>query len=55
MNEVIDVLRRVDAGTYGQCVVCGEAVGFHRLRDSPTTRMCEGCAGDEVGRPFAIH
>jgi len=55
MDEIIDALRRVDAGAYGRCVVCGDAVGFQRLQESPTTRMCEVCAGDEVWRPFASH
>lgn len=55
MGELIDALRRVDAGTYGRCVMCGDAVGFQRLQDSPTTRMCESCASDELWRPVASH
>jgi DnaK suppressor protein len=55
MNEIVDALRRVDAGSYGWCVVCGDAVGFQRLEDFPTARMCESCASDEMWRPFAVH
>jgi DnaK suppressor protein len=55
MDEIIDALRRVDAGTYGRCVVCGDPVGFQRLQNSPTTRMCEGCTDDEAWRPLAFH
>jgi RNA polymerase-binding transcription factor DksA len=55
MDEIIDALRRVGVGTYGRCVVCGDAVGFQRLQDYPTTRMCEGCASDEMSRPFSVH
>lgn len=55
MEEIIDALRRVETGTYGQCVACGEGIDFRRLQDSPTTRMCEGCASDEMWRPFAVH
>jgi RNA polymerase-binding transcription factor DksA len=55
MDEIVDALRRVDAGTYGRCVVCDDALGFQRLLDSPTTRMCESCASDERWRPFAVH
>jgi RNA polymerase-binding transcription factor DksA len=55
INEIIDALRRIGAGTYGRCAVCGDAVDFQRLQDSPTTRMCESCASDEMWRPFAAH
>jgi len=55
MDEIVDALHRIGAGIYGSCVVCGEVLDFQRLQDSPTARMCEGCAGDEKWRPFALH
>jgi DnaK suppressor protein len=55
VDEIVDVLRRIGAGAYGRCVVCGVAVGFQRLHSSPTARMCEECASDEQCRPLAFH
>jgi RNA polymerase-binding transcription factor DksA len=33
-------LARVDAGTYGRCVVCGKPIGDERLDERPMTPYC---------------
>jgi len=38
-----EALERLDAGTWGACLRCGEPVEEHRLRIDPTTRFCRGC------------
>ena len=35
---------RLADGTYGRCVVCGEAIMLERLQAMPATTVCVGCA-----------
>lgn len=37
-------LRRIDAGTYGQCARCGRAIGDARLQALPFATTCVTCA-----------
>ena len=37
-------LGRIDAGTYGVCVVCGQAIPEGRLEARPTATSCVACA-----------
>ncbi|NCF28353.1 MAG: TraR/DksA family transcriptional regulator [Gammaproteobacteria bacterium] len=36
-------LSRVQSGTYGLCVDCGEAIGFQRLQAYPSANRCVQC------------
>jgi DnaK suppressor protein len=38
LRDVDDALRRLDEGTYGQCVVCGRPIPDERLEANPTAR-----------------
>lgn len=42
--EVDAALARVDAGTYGVCEGCGQAIGAARLEALPAARRCIRCA-----------
>lgn len=44
LAEIDAALARVDAGTYGVCERCGEAIGEARLDARPVARLCIGCA-----------
>lgn len=47
MRELADIgaaLQRLDAGTYGVCVSCGEPVGDARLKVRPASTQCRDCA-----------
>ena len=37
-------LRRIDDGSYGECVKCGEAIAPARLEARPEAALCVGCA-----------
>jgi RNA polymerase-binding transcription factor DksA len=37
-------LSRIEAGTYGRCLACGEPIGLPRLRIVPETARCMPCA-----------
>jgi len=39
-------LKRIDAGTFGECYVCGEAIDARRLSVDPTITRCLRCAAD---------
>ena len=38
LRDIEDALRRLDDGTYGQCVVCGRPIPDERLEANPTAR-----------------
>ena len=38
-------LRRIDAGDYGYCFVCGDAIEARRLKIDPVITRCMKCAG----------
>lgn len=40
LMEVRDALKRIDAGTYGICEVCGREIDSARLDAVPETRYC---------------
>ncbi|MHA1538114.1 MAG: TraR/DksA family transcriptional regulator [Alphaproteobacteria bacterium] len=37
-------LKRLDDGTYGECLACGEEIGEKRLALDPATPTCIDCA-----------
>ena len=42
--EAIDAaLARIKAGTFGECVVCGEPISDERLETVPTATLCRDC------------
>lgn len=47
--EIEDALHRLEAGTYGVCVTCGEPVGEGRLKVRPAATQCRDCA--EIDHP----
>ena len=42
-NEVLAALRRIDDGTFGQCLECGGAIPKTRLNALPFTPHCVRC------------
>ena len=57
ISELTDVeaaLARVEDGSYGTCVDCGEAIGWPRLNAQPTAQRCITCQEKlevKTGRP----
>lgn len=43
IREIETALARIAAGSYGDCVDCGAAVGFARLKAYPTAVRCIDC------------
>lgn len=46
LGDVVEALRRLDAGTYGECLTCGEEIGDARLDALPTATVCIECANE---------
>jgi len=44
MFEIDAALARIADGSYGQCEVCGGAIGRDRLRALPAVRRCVTCS-----------
>lgn len=38
-----EALRRIDTGTYGRCLLCGEDISPERLEYQPDAVACVGC------------
>lgn len=50
LEQSIEALHRVEAGTYGTCISCGEAIGKARLQAFPRATMCLTCKQREERR-----
>jgi len=46
IQHIRAALARIDAGTYGVCARCGEAIKPARLEALPETVYCVSCASD---------
>ena len=44
LRRVEAALQRIDEGTYGECVRCGELIDPRRLEADPATPICHACA-----------
>jgi RNA polymerase-binding transcription factor DksA len=47
-RQVTDALARLDGGTYGQCLVCGQVIDEERLEARPEARTCREHADSPV-------
>lgn len=50
LEQSVDALRRVTAGTYGTCIECGEGIGKARLQAFPRATHCVTCKQREERR-----
>ncbi len=46
LQEVVDALRRLDKGDFGDCMNCGEAVEQKRLEAVPWSPFCLSCQAE---------
>ena len=46
LSEIDDALAKIDAGTYGQCESCGNAIAPARLEAMASARYCITCASN---------
>jgi DnaK suppressor protein len=43
LADLEEALARVDAGTFGECLNCGQEIGIKRLEAIPQARYCVTC------------
>jgi RNA polymerase-binding transcription factor DksA len=41
--SIVHALRRLRAGVYGRCIVCGSAIGPSQLETAPEAATCPAC------------
>jgi RNA polymerase-binding transcription factor DksA len=51
LRQIQAALRRLEAGTYGICIVCGERIEAGRLAAVPYADCCRKCADGQRGGP----
>lgn len=42
-KEIEEAIRRIEKGTYGICLECGEEIDLRRLLVKPTSKFCYHC------------
>ncbi len=47
LQQIEAALGRVDSGSYGECLRCGEDIGAGRLEIDPVATLCIGCAAEQ--------
>ncbi len=47
LEQIDAATKRLDAGTYGTCVVCGALISQERLEARPATAVCIRCASSD--------
>jgi len=43
LMDIEDALKRIDGGTYGKCIRCGEDLSQEMLEASPESGLCKAC------------
>lgn len=50
LEQTTRALARIDAGTFGRCDSCGEAIGKARVQAFPRATLCVSCKQREERR-----
>lgn len=51
LEQVRAALRRIEAGTYGECIDCGDPIDLRRLDAMPTAAYCAPCQAVQERAP----
>lgn len=46
LNDIDDALIRIDKGTFGLCLDCGDSISYERLKAIPEARFCVDCQNE---------
>ncbi len=49
MTKIEEALRRIEAGTFGECDRCGDEIAEPRLKARPVTTLCIDCKSELEG------
>jgi RNA polymerase-binding transcription factor DksA len=54
LRDVEAAQARIRTSSYGECIDCGEDVGYERLKVWPTAKRCHDCQHDHEQRQRAV-
>ena len=55
LRKIHTALQRIDEGAYNECEVCGEYIGYARLKARPFTTMCISCKEEQESEERQRH
>jgi DnaK suppressor protein len=47
LAKIDAALKKIESGGYGECKMCGEAIGVARLRARPVAELCIECKSEQ--------
>ena len=47
LSKIETALEKIENGTYGECLMCGEEIGAARLKARPVAELCIECKGEQ--------
>jgi DnaK suppressor protein len=47
LAKIDAAIKKIESGEYGECRVCGEAIGVARLRARPVAELCIECKSEQ--------
>ncbi len=47
LSKIDAALEKIEEGSYGECVSCGEEIGVARLKARPVAELCIECKGEQ--------
>lgn len=53
LTQVLAAMRRMEDGSYGFCLACGEPIDERRLLAMPATAYCTACQAQQEQHPSA--
>jgi DnaK suppressor protein len=46
LTKILQALKKIDDGVYGECEECGEAIGVKRIEARPVAELCIDCKSE---------
>lgn len=43
LNQIVEAIKKIDDGTYGDCAMCGVTIPIGRLKAKPFAKFCTEC------------
>jgi DnaK suppressor protein len=47
LAKILQALKKIEDGIYGECEACGEAIGMKRIQARPVAELCIDCKSEQ--------
>ncbi len=47
LGKILQALKKIEDGVYGECESCGEAIGLKRIQARPVAELCIDCKSEQ--------